>query len=197
MFRTKDNNRYSPSAPGAFSRRLAIAAGVVAPFLLKAAKAEAPQDAVVAGLVDRSERQAQLFNAGRMEEWVKLVRLSDDFTLMQPFGGPVSHGFDDSPQHLAELSARFQNGDASLELVQVVATDDLVMLAYVERQDGEVFGLPKQDWSLRVTQVFRRHGTEWQLVHRHADPLVRSISLQVTAALAAGRELAEAQAAEG
>jgi len=189
MFRTKDDNR-SASRPGAFSRRLAIAAGMIAPFLLKAAKAAAPDDAVVAGLVDRSERQAQLFNAGRMEEWVELVRLGDDFTLMQPFGGPPSHGFDDSPQHLAELSARFRNGDASLELVQAVATDDLVLLAYIERQDGEVFGLPRQDWSLRVTQVFRRQGAEWQLVHRHADPLVRSISLATTSALAAGRELA-------
>jgi ketosteroid isomerase-like protein len=190
MFQSKDNNRSSASMPGAFSRRLAIAAGVIAPFLLKAAKAEAPHDAVVASLVDRSERQAQLFNAGRMEEWVKHVRLGEDFTLMQPFGGPASHGFDASPQHLAELAARFQNGDASLELVQAVATDDLVVLAYVERQDGEVSGLPKQDWSLRVTQVFRRQGADWHLVHRHADPLVRSISLATTAALAAGRDLA-------
>lgn len=197
MFRTKDSTRSSASAPRGFSRRIAIATGMIAPFLLKAAKAEPPHDGLIADLVDRSEHQAQLFNAGRMEEWVKFVRLSDDFTLMQPFGGPASHGFDDSPQHLAELSARFQNGDASLELVQAVATDDLVVLAYVERQDGEVFGTPKQDWSLRVTQVFRRQGVEWQLVHRHADPLVRSIPLATLSALAAGRELAEVQAKQG
>lgn len=195
MFKIKDSTRSSASAPGAFSRRIALAAGAVAPFLLKTTQAEAPQDALVAGLVDRSERQAQLFNAGRMEEWVELVQLGSDFTLMQPFGGPASRGFDASPQHLAELAARFRNGDGSLELVQAVATDDLVVLAYVERQTGEVFDLPRQDWSLRVTQVFLRQGNEWYLVHRHADPLVRSIPLNVTAALAAGRELTEAPAA--
>ena len=44
-----------------------------------------------------------------------------------------------------------------------------------------------QDWSLRVTQVYRRQGTEWQLVHRHADPLVRRMSVEQTAALARGQ----------
>jgi ketosteroid isomerase-like protein len=49
-----------------------------------------------------------------------------------------------------------------------------------------VGGLPEQDWSLRVTLVFRREEGEWQLVHRHADPLVHSISLEQAAAIARG-----------
>jgi ketosteroid isomerase-like protein len=46
-----------------------------------------------------------------------------------------------------------------------------------ERQRGEVGGLPDQDWSLRVTQIYRRDGSEWRLVYRHADPLVKGIGL--------------------
>jgi hypothetical protein len=49
-----------------------------------------------------------------------------------------------------------------------------------------VGGLPEQDWSLRVTEVYRKAGSEWQLVHRHADPLVRRIALKQAAALARG-----------
>jgi ketosteroid isomerase-like protein len=56
----------------------------------------------------------------------------------------------------------------------------------IERVRAEVGGLPEQDWSLRVTQVFRRERAEWQLVHRHADPLVNGISLEQAAALARG-----------
>jgi ketosteroid isomerase-like protein len=56
----------------------------------------------------------------------------------------------------------------------------------IERQTGEVGGLPNQDWSLRVTQVLRRQGSRWHLVHRHADPLVRPIGLERAAAFARG-----------
>jgi ketosteroid isomerase-like protein len=62
----------------------------------------------------------------------------------------------------------------------------MVVLVMIERQRGEVGGLPDQDWSLRVTQVYRRDGSEWRLVHRHADPLVNNIGLEQAAAIARG-----------
>jgi ketosteroid isomerase-like protein len=56
----------------------------------------------------------------------------------------------------------------------------------IERQHGEVGGLPDQDWSLRVTLVYRREGSEWRPVHRLADPLIHDISLEQAAAIARG-----------
>jgi hypothetical protein len=35
-----------------------------------------------------------------------------------------------------------------------------------------------------MTLVFRHEGSEWRLVHRHADRLLQSISLEQAAALA-------------
>ena len=78
----------------------------------------------------------------------------------------------------------FQGGEAELELVESYTSGDLVVLVVIERQHGQVGGLPDQDLSLRVTWVFRRDRSEWRQVHRHADPLVHGISLEQLAALA-------------
>jgi ketosteroid isomerase-like protein len=80
----------------------------------------------------------------------------------------------------------FTAGEAEVELVQSYASGDLVVLVLIERQHGEVGGLPDQNWSLRVTQVFRREGEDWWLVHRHADPLVHELGFQRTAEIARG-----------
>jgi ketosteroid isomerase-like protein len=73
-----------------------------------------------------------------------------------------------------------------LEVVRAHAPGDLAVLVVIERQHGQVGGLPEQDLSLRVTLVFRRDGAEWRLAHRHAGPLVHGISLEQLAALVRG-----------
>jgi hypothetical protein len=49
-----------------------------------------------------------------------------------------------------------------------------------------VGGLPDQDWSLRVTLVFRRDKAGWRQVHRHADALVHAIGMDQLSKLASG-----------
>lgn len=150
-----------------------------------------PLDAPLDALIRRTGAQARAFQSGRMRAWFRLLRLADDFTLMQPFGGRASHGFDGSPERLAQMAVDFRHGDATIELEKTYVCGDLAVLVFVERQHGEVQGLPSQDWSLRVTQVYRRQGAEWRLAHRHADPLVRRRSVEQTARLARGADMAE------
>jgi Domain of unknown function (DUF4440) len=140
----------------------------------------------VAQLGKRAADKNAAFMRGDMDRWISLAHIASDFTLMQPFGGPVSHGFDASPQRLAELARFFRNGETSLEVAETYASDGLVVLVMIERQQAEIGGLPNQNWSLRVTEVYRNDGSEWQLVHRHADPLVHRIALQLAATLARG-----------
>ncbi|MET0722563.1 MAG: nuclear transport factor 2 family protein [Tardiphaga sp.] len=174
----------------AFSRRIALKAALAIPLSARAAQgtASASSERELLDLVKKTETQAQAFIRGDMDKWFSMLHIAGDFTLMQPFGG-TTRGFDSSPERLARMASYFRNGDAKLELVQSYASDDLVVLAMIERQHGEVGGLPSQDWSLRVTQVYRRQGEQWWLVHRHADPLVRYVGLEPAAALARGANL--------
>jgi ketosteroid isomerase-like protein len=143
-------------------------------------------DDELAGLVRQQAEAASAFMRGDMTRYLELIKHADDYTLMAPFGGEPRHGFDESPEYKAELERYFTDGDAELELVQSYASGELAVLVVIERQHGRVGGLPDQDWSLRVTLVFRREGAGWQLVHRHADPLLKGISLEQAAAIARG-----------
>ena len=175
-----------PDSQGKMSRRSMMAAAAAMPLSVQpSAKAAAGHDAI-AGLIERAREKNAAFMRGDMDRWLQLVRIASDFTLMQPFGGPASRGFDASPKRLADLSQYFREGETELEVSQTYASDALVVLVMVERQRAEVGGLAAQDWSLRVTEVYRKDGTDWQLVHRHADPLVRRITLQQAAMLARG-----------
>jgi ketosteroid isomerase-like protein len=138
---------------------------------------EAASSAVIADLVRRATEGNDAFMNGDMNRWLSLTPHSPDFSLISPFGGWTAVGFDASPERLASMARYFTSATTSLEVIATHGTADMVVLAVVERQHGVVGGLPPQDWSLRVTLVYRRDGDDWMLVHRHADPLVKGISL--------------------
>jgi len=140
----------------------------------------------VANLAGRSAEANTALIRGDIDGYIALIEHAKDFTLMAPFGGTPTRGFDASPES-KESMARFFSADTfQQEVVATYRSAEMVVLVTIERVRGKVAGQPAQDWSLRVTQVYRRAGGEWQLVHRHADPLANGISLEQAAALARG-----------
>jgi ketosteroid isomerase-like protein len=178
-----------PSLNRIWSAGLLRAAAVIVAIILPIAgcarrSAEADEQAVIAQLAARAESANDAFINGDMRRWYDLAGpIARDFTLMQPLGG-VTRGFDPSPAHLEQLARTFTGGEATFELVQGYASRDMAVLVFIERQRAVVAGLPEQDWSLRVTQVWRRRSGSWQLAHRHADTLVNKLTMARTAELA-------------
>jgi ketosteroid isomerase-like protein len=129
---------------------------------------------------------ASAFIGGEMPRYFELIKHADDYTLMSPTGGDTIHGVDTSEAAITEAQRFFRRGEVTLEVAHTYSSGNLAVLVLVERQHGIVGDYPPQDWSLRVTLVFRRTGTEWELAHRHADPLVHPITMDQVALLARG-----------
>jgi ketosteroid isomerase-like protein len=187
--------------PGkSFSRRVAMTAALALPLAAQAAADEsdlltgAAAGPVVrrapAELVRRSQEAVRAFIRGDVAGYLSYVDVADDFTLMQPFGGEVTRGFNRSPEWAKRIAEYFKGGEADVELVQSYASGDepgdIAVLVTIEHQHAEVGGVPDQEWPLRVTLVFRRGATDWKLVHRHADLTVKRITLEQAAMMARG-----------
>nr|WP_296066754.1 DUF4440 domain-containing protein [uncultured Actinoplanes sp.] len=141
----------------------------------------------LAALVRSRADAAAALIRGDIRGYLALTPHADDYTLMPPNGGPVRADEEASDEAIAALEEWFQGGELhELDVVQAHTSGDLAVLVLIERQHGRVGGFPDQDWSLRVTEVFRREGGQWQLLHRHADPLTHAIGYDLTAALARG-----------
>jgi ketosteroid isomerase-like protein len=162
-----------------------IASALVASAFALPAIAQSPLSASAAALVARSHAANAALLQGDVERWQALSPLTEDFVLMSPFGGTPSHGTY-TPEKLKSIGQFFRNGHLEQEVVQTFATDDMVVLALIERAQVEVGGLPAQPWALRVTLVYRREGDTWRLAHRHADPLAHGIALEEAARLGRG-----------
>jgi ketosteroid isomerase-like protein len=143
-------------------------------------------DHEVAELMRRSAESNAALVRGDVNRYRASIALTDDFTLMSPFGGAPTHGSEVTPESWEAMGRFFRNGTFHQEPIQSYAVADMVVLTVIERARVEVGGLPAQEWSLRVTLVYRREGRQWRLAHRHADPLVKGISLEHAAALARG-----------
>lgn len=134
-------------------------------------------------LVRRTEEATTAFMRGEMDRYLELTPHASGFTLANPFGGSPA-GYEDRAESIRAAADFFAGGEARIELIEAHAWGDTVVLVMIERQRGQVGGLPDQKWDLRVTQVYRREGDDWVIVHRHADPLVEPIGLERAAEIA-------------
>jgi ketosteroid isomerase-like protein len=139
------------------------------------ARMERSTDEDLNQLVARAEEAAVAWVRGDMDRYLDLVHHARGFTLLAPNGGPASR-HEDRAGEFRGWESFFADGEATFEHVMTHAWAETVVLIMVERQHGRVGDHPDQDLSMRVTHVYRRVGSDWLLVHRHADPLVSTMS---------------------
>jgi hypothetical protein len=102
---------------------------------------------------------------------------AEDMTIFGPFGGPAPDlpGSELVAGQNAVSKQFFESGQSTLDVVNRIVADDLVVLVMIERNSVRLRGTAEsQPWVLRSTQVFQLdEGGQWWRLHRHADPLIR------------------------
>ncbi len=140
--------------------------------------------AEIAKVVAQTEAASNAWMCGDASAYDALNTHAEDYTIMGPFGGPTSIGYRSWSERSSAIVKNFKSGACKLRVIQSYASGDILVLVLEEDQHGEIGGQPDQPWRLRVTQVYRREGDTWKVVHRHADPLSKLRPLQESAALA-------------
>ena len=84
-------------------------------------------DEELADLIRRTAEAASALIRGDVRAYITLLPHADDFTLMGPFGGEPTRGFDASSESLEALERFFQGGEAELEVVESYTSGDLVV----------------------------------------------------------------------
>jgi ketosteroid isomerase-like protein len=145
--------------------------------------------ATVQKLLEEARVGGQAWMNGKAD-YAEMMSHTADFTIAGPFGGPAIHGWTEQTRNAqAQVASWFKGGKTEIELVSSHESGDLIVLVMTERGEVKFDGYDKpQPWSLRSTQVYRREGGAWKIVHRHADPLVERRTLSEAIALVSKRE---------
>lgn len=85
--------------------------------------------------------------------------------------GKVTKGADGVRESYAKGSKAFgPHGESELEVLQMAADGDVGYWTGIQHAKVEMGG-KATPMDLRVTELFRKEGDDWKLVHRHADLL--------------------------
>ncbi|RJT21398.1 nuclear transport factor 2 family protein [Mesorhizobium waimense] len=80
-----------------------------------------------------------------------------------------AHGQRELEELFAALGTSFSDCTSyAFELLSYDVVGDMAYTAGFEHTSASVDGRPRT-YTLRVTQVYRREGGEWRVVHRHGD----------------------------
>lgn len=122
-------------------------------------------------LARRQEATAAFFN-GDAGPWKAQAAHTEEITMFGGYGGS-EQGWAAVEDRYTWAATRNAEGAVRSEIIACHVTPEMAYTVAIERGEvrprgGEQFA-PK---TLRVTEIFRREGADWKLIHRHADPLV-------------------------
>jgi hypothetical protein len=122
-------------------------------------------------LMKQRESAASAYVSGNDTPLDELVARELPATFFGPGGG-----YEKGAAHVAKVYADgakdFLAGRSRLEILQSGADDHVGYWTGIQHAIVQLKGQPEpKPMDLRITEVFQKEGSEWKLVHRHADML--------------------------
>ena len=155
---------------------IAIACLVLAPPLAGAARAQAPASAAELSPAQKEIRAATtLFYTalnsaiqGNFEPLSAVWSHRADVSDLSADGGE-QFGWNEIHAHIQNMVRAYPSGHIEAQNVSVVADGDIGYSVCAEAGQMRSADGPMVKFSQRATNVFRKEGGQWKLVHHHAD----------------------------
>jgi ketosteroid isomerase-like protein len=123
--------------------------------------------------MQQRDQAARAYVRGDATPLVRIVARMGDATFYAPRGGYIQGADEVFSTYERDATAFAPGGESSFEVLQIGASDGLAYWVGFQRATAHMYGSTEAvEFNLRVTEVFRREGDDWKLVHRHADPLI-------------------------
>lgn len=125
--------------------------------------------------MQQREAAARAYVSGDAALFSGIIAHESPATFFGPQGG-YRQGVDDvwaTYEHAAESFA--PGSDSQFEILHMAASDGIAYWVGFQRATVHMRGSTETiPFNLRVTEVFRREGDDWKLIHRHADSLAEA-----------------------
>ena len=123
-------------------------------------------------LIERYHAALSEFPTGNFGPALNFFSERDDVTLANPFG-PAVRGWKQVADTVERAASQYRDGETiGFETTSKYSSSELAYIVEVERYKAKIGGSDEiTPVDLRVTSIFRREDGDWELVHRHADPI--------------------------
>jgi ketosteroid isomerase-like protein len=118
------------------------------------------------------EEAARAYVNGDPEPLDRISTSAFPATFFSPRGDFVQGAHEVSARYESDVKAFDSGSESTFQVLQMAASDGVAYWVGFQRASVHMRGKAEPvPFNLRVTEVFRREGDGWKLVHRHADPL--------------------------